>query len=258
MTPHFTQKAQQVENRWLSPLLLSVLAVVSLVATVDPTSLAAAAECQATEDGGTTPGMTTGKGATSSILPLTITMERDSYGGLVPSPVLTVAPYMKSSRTALGNREDQGIATIRACLSQDILKSALFNQAMIKSIGKTQAKAHTQSMKVSALPYNGKRQVLTIRTTPPEIGVSVRSKTASIIGPVQEIRKPILSDERSVSQAVAALPSTVDSPSLFGGQPFVAVNPFQSALQPPDNESIRMNLTTTQALHDGNCGSGCP
>ena len=135
---------------------------------------------------------------------------------------------------------------------------ALFNQVMIRSIGKTQAKAHTQVMRASALPYNGKRQVLTIRTTPPEIGPSARYKPAPRIGPVQEIQKPILSDERSVSQAVAALLSTVESPSLFGGQPFVASNPLQRALELPDNESLRMNLTAAQALHGGNCVSGCP
>lgn len=194
----------------------------------------------------------------ASILPLTITVERDIYGGLVPSPVPEVAPYMQNSRITRGNTEGQSIATIDVCLSQDIRKSALFNQALIKSIGRTQAKAHTPVMKVSALPYNGKRQVLTIRTTRPEIRVSARYKTATIIGPVQEIQKPILSDERSVSQVVAMLPTTVESPSLFGAQAFVALNPLQSALQLPDNESLRMNLTTTRALLDGNCASGCP
>ncbi len=252
MTLHFTQKAQQAKNRWLSPLLPSILTAVSLIATLDPASLAAAAECQVTEDGGTIQGMPTWKGTTLSILPLTITVERDIYGGLVPSPVLEVAPYMESSRIVRGNTENQGIATIGVCLSQDIRKSARFNQALIKSNGKTQAKAHTQVMKVSALPYNGKRQVLTIRTTPPEIGTPARYKTATIIGPVQEILKPILSDGRSVSQAVAALSSTVESSSLFGGQPVVASTPFQSALQLQGNESLRMNLTTMQALHDGN------
>ena len=258
MMPHFAQKAQQAENRWLSPLLLSILAAVSFIATVDPASLAAAAECQVTEDGGTIQGMPPWKDTTSSILPLTITVERDIYGGLVPSPVLEVAPFMNSSRIVLGNTENQGIVTIGACLSQDVRKSALFNQALIKSIGKTQAKAHTQVMKGSALPYNGKRQVLTIRTTPPAIGISARYKTPTIIGPVQEIQKPALPDERWMSQVVAALPSTDKSPSLFGAQPFVAANPFQSARQLPDNESLRMNLMTAQALHDGNCASGCP
>lgn len=258
MMPHFAQNAQQDENRWLSPLLLSILAAVSFIATVDHASLAAAAECQVTEDSGTIQGMPPWKDTTSNILPLTITVERDIYGGLVHSPVLEVAPYMKSSRIVLNNTENHEIATIGACLSQDIRKSALFNQAMIKSVGKTQAKAHTQVMKGSALPYNGKRQVLTIRTNPSEIGTAAHYKTPTIIGPVQEIQKPALPDERRMSQVVAALPSTVESHSLFGGQPFVAVNTFQSARQLPDNESLSMNLTTMQALHEGNCAGGCP
>ena len=165
---------------------------------------------------------------------------------------------MKAGRIAWGNTENRGSATIGVCVSQDILKSALFNQAMSKSIDKTQVKAHTQSLKMSALPYNGKRTVTTIRTTPPEIRVSARSQAATIIGPVQKIRKSTLSDERSVSQVVAAVPSTVEFPSLFGGQPFVGLNPFRSVLQRPDNESLCMNLTTTQALHGGNCRSVCP
>ena len=258
MTPHFTQNAQQTENRWLSPLLPSLLAALSLILTVDPASLAAAAECPVSDDGGTIHGMTTWQGVTSSILPLTITRERNVYGGLVPFPVQAVAPDMTSSRLALSNTEHQGIATLSACVNQDILQSAFFNHAMSKSIGKTQAKAHTQPMNDSALRYNGKRQVLTIRTTPSEIRVSARYQTATTIGPVQEIWKPLLSDERSVSQAVAALPSTVESSSLFGGHPVGALNRFSSALQEPDNEYHRMNLTTAQALHGGNCPGGCP
>ena len=246
--PLFLQKAQQVGNRRLSPLLLSILAVVSLVATVDPASLAEATECPITEDDGTIPRMGTGKG----------TRERAIFGGFVPSPVLEVAPYMNYSRIAQSDTEKQGFATIGACLSQDILKSELFNQAIIKSLGKTRANAYTPSTKVSPLPYNGKRQVRTIRTTPPEVGVSTRSKTATIIGPVQEIEKPILSAERSVSQVVIGLPSTVESPSQFGGQPLVELNPFASASQLPNNEIFHMNRSTAQAVHGGNCASECP
>jgi hypothetical protein len=168
-----------------------------------------------------------------------------------------VAP-MNNSRFAWGNRENQEVATIGVCLRQDIRKSAFSNQALIASIGKTQTKAQKQVLKVLALSYDGKRQIHTIRTIPLEIGVSARDKTITIIGPVQEFQKPILSDERSVSPSVAALPATVEFPSLFGGQPFVAVNQIQDALRLPDNESLRMNRTTTQALNEGNCASGCP
>ena len=256
MTLQSPHKAQQAD-RWLAPLLTSILAAVGLVVTVPSMSLAVAAECQVIEEGGMIQDMPAWKRTTSNVLPLTITMKRDIYGGLVPPPVLEVATYMKSSRIVWGNMENQEVAIIGACLSQDIRKNALFNRAMIAPIGKTQAKARKQVLKVLALPYDGKRQIHTIRTTPREIGVSARDKTSTIIGPVQEFQKPILSDKRSVSQVVATLPSTVEPLSLFGDQPFVAVNQIQDALQLPDNESLRMNRTTTHVLHEGNCASGC-
>jgi hypothetical protein len=70
MTLYLPHKAQQVENRWLSPLLPSSLASVSLIVTVASVSLAAAAECQVTEKGGMIQEMLTWKGSTSSMLPL--------------------------------------------------------------------------------------------------------------------------------------------------------------------------------------------
>jgi hypothetical protein len=260
MTPHFPQNVRHLENWWLSPLLPSILASVSLIATVAPASLAAAAECRTTDliDGGTIQGMPTWTGNTLSILPLTLTVERDFYGRPVPSPMLEVGPYMKSNRIVLGKTETQGMATIGACSSQEIRKSPLFNHAMIRSIVKNPAKEHTNFMQVPVLLYNEKRQDRTIRTTPPDFGISVRDKAPTIIGPVQEIQKSVLSDNRTMSQAVAPLPSTVELLSLFGGQPSVAWNPFQPALQQPDNESHRMNLTTGQTVHDGNCADGCP
>ena len=113
-------------------------------------------------------------------------------------------------------------------------------------------------MKVSALPYNGKRHIFLVRTIPPEIGISVRKRARTIIGPVPELQQSILPDAQSVSQPVAALPSTEEFPSPFGGQLLVAVHPFQNALELPDKESLRMNLTTAQAVPDGNCAGGCP
>jgi len=234
-----------------------VVGVIANALNLAGVSTVAAAECRVTDliDGGTIQGMPTWEGTTLSILPPSITGERDFYGGLVPSPVLEVAPDMESSRIVRGKTEHQGMATIGACLSQDLRKSALFNHAMFRFNVNSPAKAHTQFMKVPVLLYNGKRQGFTIRTTPPEFGISARVKADTLIGPVQEIRESVLSDNRTVSQAVATLPSTVESLSLFGGQ---ASNPFQRALQRPDNESVPMNLATGQVLHGGNCASGCP
>jgi len=240
-----------------------VFLVVGLIANglnLAGVSTVAAAECRVTDliDGSTIQGRPTWKRITLGILPLTITGERDFYGGPVLFPVLEVASYRESSRVVLGKTENQGMATVGACSSQDPRKSALFNHAMFRFVVKSPAKAHTQFMKVPVLLYNGKRQGLTIRTTPPEIGTSVRLKADTLIGPFQEIRESVLSDNRTVSQAVATLPSTVESLSLFGGQASVASNPFQRALQRPDNESLPMNLATGQVLQGGNCASGCP
>jgi len=234
-----------------------VVGVIANALNLAGVSTVAAAECRVTDliDGGTFHGMPTWKGTTLSILPLTNTVERDFYGGLVPSSVLEGAPYMESNRIVLGKTEHQGMATIGACLSQNLRKSALFNHAMFRFNVKSPAKAHTQFMKVPVLLYNGTRQGPTIRTTPPEFGISAQVKADTLIGPVQEILESVLSDNRTVSQAVATLPSTVESLSLFGGQ---ASNPFQRALQRPDNESVPMNLATGQVLQGGSCASGCP
>jgi hypothetical protein len=258
MTPQCPQNTRKAKHRWRSPLLLSIVATVSLIATVASANLTAAAECQVTEADDTSQGLTTSEGTTSWTLPLTITVDRDLYRGLGPSPVRKSAPYMKRSRMSLGETEDQEITTIGACLSQDIRESALFKHAMMTSDGKAQAKMHTQIMKFSALPYNGKRHIFIIRTTPPEIGISVRKKARTIIGPVPELQQSVLPDAQSVSQPVAALPSTEKFPSPFGGQLLVAVHPLQNALEPPGKESLRMNLTTAQAVPDGNCAGGCP
>lgn len=259
MTLHMTQYAERKNIWWLSPLLPSILSVASLIATVGPASLASAAECQVTQENGTTQDMLTGNVTPSTMFPLTISVERNIYGRFVPSPLLGIAPYTKNNRTILGDTEKQNIATIGACMIQDFRDSVLFHQALSAPIGKTQARAHKPAMKAFALPYTGKRQVLTIRTTPPESRTSLHYKADSIlIGPVQEIRKSVLADERSVSQILAAQPSTVGFLSPFGGQLFGNSIPFQNAQQLPDNESLRMNLTTAQALHDGNCASGCP
>ncbi len=137
-------------------------------------------------------------------------------------------------------------------------KNAPVHQAMIKSIGKSPVKTFTPVMRVPAAPYNGKRQIHNTRPTLPEVVISADDRIATIIGPVQENRKPGLSDERGLNQAVAMRPSTGKSLPLFEGLPIVELKPRQTSLRLPFNESLRMNLTTTQALHGGNCANGCP
>jgi len=240
MTPQLSQKPWKAAHRWQRPLLPFAVAAVTLIATVASVRLASAAECQVIEAGGTSQGLTNWEDTTLRSLPLTLTVDRDLYRGRVSSPVREIATDMNSRRMGLGKMEDQEIATIGACLSQDIRESALFKRAMITSLWKAQAKAHAQIMKFSTLPYKGKKQGFMTRMTQPEIGISVRKSVRTIIAPVPELQKSILPDAQSVSQ------------------PVDAVYPHQNPLQLPGNESLRMNLTTAQEVPDGNCADGCP
>ncbi len=86
--------------------------------------------------------------------------------------------------------------------------------------GRTYAKWCLDSCRV--LKSNRMRQILMIRTIPLEIGLSAHDHACPNIGPFQKLQKCILSNARSVSQTVATLPSTVESHSLFGGQPVVS------------------------------------
>lgn len=260
MTPQFSQQAWPAEHRWLSLLFLwifCILAAVILVATVASANLPAGAECRVTEADGASQSLTTSEGNTSWTLPLTITVDRNLYRGLGPSPVRKSAPYMTRGRMSLGETEDQEMTALGVCLSQDIRESALFKRAMMTSHGKAQANVRTPSMKFSAFPYNGTRHIFTIRTTPPEIGISLRKKARTIIGPVPELQPSVLPDARSVSRPVGALSSRDEFPSPFGGQLLVVAHPSQNAPELAGKESLRMNLTTAQAVPDGNCAGGC-
>src|SRR5215831_16925685 len=123
MTPQFSQKAGKAEHRWQWPPLPFILAGVILIATVASANLAAGANCQVTEADDTSQGLATSEGTTAWTLPLTITVDRDLYGGVVPFSVRESAPYMKHSRMGLGKTEDQQIVRIETCLSQDIRES---------------------------------------------------------------------------------------------------------------------------------------
>jgi hypothetical protein len=83
MTAQLSQQAQHVENRWLAPLFPAILATAGFTLPVASASLAAAAECQGTEDGGVIQGMTTWKGIALNTPPRTPSLWSGiSMGGL--------------------------------------------------------------------------------------------------------------------------------------------------------------------------------
>jgi hypothetical protein len=86
----------------------------------------------------------------------------------------------------------------------------------------------------------------------PEIAVPPRERISSIIGPVQEKAKIDQSHIAGLNQTMASQP--------FPGElrPILATDALKTSFRPPVNESLRMNMTTMQALHGGSCANGCP
>lgn len=261
MLLQFPHPAVLTKYRRLSAMFPSLAAALIILASISPARLAAAAECQATylSDGGPIQGVTAWKDTTLTIPPLAITAQRDIYGDTFSSPLLELAAPIQGQRFFRGTRENRGLGGIDTCWNQSLRKGASVQQAIIKSIGKGQAKAFTQIMRLPAFPsYNGKRLISKTGLTLPEIVISPEDKTAPLIGPVQENRKPGLSDGLGLTPDVALRSSSGDALSLFEDWPIISLDPHQNRLRLPLNESLRMNLATTRALHGGNCPHGCP
>lgn len=248
MTPQFQQHAQQTEIENVSPIIPALVGVTLLMGLFAPAVLASPADCQALDlsRNGAIDGITRWK---DTSFPLTVTVQRD----LLPALFLEAAPLLRSTRFK------QGIGSGNICWSQSFRKNTVGNQAMVRSTGKGSLRSITQVMRVPAPPYNGKRQFLQARTILPEIIITPRNRTSSIIGPVQENVKTDQSNIASLNQVMAIRPSSPnESLSLFESRPILAMDALKTSFQLPVNEPLRMNMTTTQALHGGNCASGCP
>lgn len=247
MTPQFHQYAQQTELEHVSRIIPALVGVTLLMGLFAPAALASPANCQAIDlsRSGAIESLTSWK---DTSLPLTLTVQRD----LLPALFLEAAPLLRSTRF------NHGIGSGNTCWIQSFRRNTMVNQAMVRSTGKGSVKSITQVMRVPALPYNGKRQVLQARTILPEIIITPRDRTSSIIGPVQENGKTDQSNIAGLHQAMAIRPSSSESLSLFEGWPIPATDVLKTSFRLPVNESLRMNMTTTQALHGGNCASGCP
>ncbi|WHZ15239.1 MAG: hypothetical protein OJF52_002080 [Nitrospira sp.] len=252
MMPQFHQHAQQIEIENVSHIIPALIGVTLLMGLFAPAALASPADCQTVDlsrsgaIGGAIDGITRWK---DTSFPLTVTVQRD----LLPALFLEAAPLLRSTRFK------QGIGSGNTCWSQSFRKNAVGNQAVVRSIGKGSLRSITQVMRVPVLPSNGKRQVLQARTILPEIIITPRNRTSSIIGPVQENVKTDQSNIASLNQVMVIRPSSPhESLSLFEGRQTLAMDALKTSFQLPVNEPLRMNMTTTQALHGGNCASGCP
>ena len=247
MTPQFQQHARNSELEQVSRIIPALVGATLLMGLVATAALASPADCQSVDASrrGVIDGITSWK---DTSLPLSIPAQRD----LLPALVLDAAPLSRSTRF------NQGIGSGNTCWNQSFRRNTLVNQAVVKSFGKGSVKSITQVMRMPALSYNGKRQVLQTRTIQPESIITLRERTSSLIGPLQENVKTDQSHIAGLGQARAIGPFFSESLPLFEVRPILATDAFRTNFRLSVNESLRMNMTTTQALHGGNCASGCP
>lgn len=251
MTPRFQQHTQQTDIEHASPLVPALVGVTLLMGLFAPAAPASSADCQAVDLfrsdglGMAIDGITTWKDAS---FPLTATAQRDRLSALFPE----AAPLMSSTRFK------KSLASGNTCWGQSFRKNTVGNQAMVRSIIKGAARSITQVMRVPVLPSHGKRQVLQARTILPEMIITPRHRPSNIIGPIQENLTTDRSNIAGVNQAMTISPSPNESLSLFENRPTLAMDTLKTGFQLPFTEPLRMNMTTTQALHGGNCASGCP
>ena len=247
MMTHFTQAAQQVERRWLSFLVRSLSLAAGIIVILQPASLIAAAECPVNKDNQRIHGNVRWEGITSPIQAFSIAVAQDCFCELTP--------YMSGSRFISGKTDTPKMTMMTGCQNLHAGKTAILHQTTFSPIGKVISQK--QSLKASTLPYNGKRQVLKIRMTPPEITPSAIHTPSTFIGPVQEIQKSILSDEGSMTQARALALPIDKTPSPFEVYPLGPLSLSQNIQRQPDAESHQMRLITSQALHGRDCVSDC-
>lgn len=237
----------------------TVVAATLLLILLAPVGSSSATECSTGFASYSLPAerMPEGTGTPPPLLPLTLTIHRDLYAGLLLSPIREAAPLLRSSRFGRVKLENRITGSGETCGSQYVPAQALVNPAVLTSSTKRASRLLTPAMKGMVLFYNGSRRNLKTRLMPQENEMNAR-KTASMIGPIQEIDKPSQFGTAPFDQAIAVRLPQVDPLPLFQQRSIMAIDSFQTGIRPPGNESLRMNMTTTQALHGGNCANGCP
>lgn len=256
MTLRFLQYEQHEVYRRGSQAIPAFLGAALLWLTGAPMALASPSDCQTVDltRSNTMERMAGAKQASFSPLSLTLTRQRDIFGELAPAPNLDATPLTRSTRFARGNGEMPVIQNVEACEDQSSRKNTAVNQAIIKGTGKNRSKYSTQVMRIPTLPYNGRKLVLKTRTMLPDFTLPSRERAARLIGPTQDQATTNWSRIPNLTQG----PALGESVASFENHPVFAMDLLKPSFRLPISESFRMNLTTTQALHGGNCANGCP
>lgn len=249
MMTHDTHTPQLVERRWLSSLVGSLVVATVILETLHLEDLATAAECSVNDGTVAVQDTLSWEAIGSPIQTLTTTLTRNCFCGSTP--------YLNNSTFVLSKTDNPGITIPTGCLSPTTWRTALLHHATGGPIGTVSLKLQPQ--KAFALPYSSKKQVLVVRTTPPEFKRSTHYTPASIIiGPVHEFQHSPPSSEQNMTQAIPLVPPMDEPTTLSGDRHWGPLNQFQGLQRLPNGESHRMNMTTASALHGRDCVSDCP
>lgn len=264
MRPPVRPQTEQTEIGWVPrmiPLLL-LLGTLLFTSRLSPVAWASPLDCQyasflRVEAIG---GGSNDKNVPLPALSSTLTIQRNIFGSLEPAPAgsPTFAPsHFRVGRDNLDNRD---LTRLNSC-RYSLRDHTVVMQAVIKSTGKALSKVFIPVMRQPTLSYSAKRHVPQIRAILPDIAIPPRDAASSLIGPIQENGRADQSNFLPRRRAVAAVaigPFPDESLPLFEGRPIFAADPLKTNFLLPGSESLRMNMTTTQALHGGNCANACP
>jgi len=259
MTPQIQQQTKQTETVCVSRMIPILLGTILLMGGYAPIVLATPADCQYIDlvrENAIRDGSNSQDTSLQTLAPI-LTPQRNLYGPLGLAPVLKAAPHLRSSRFGRGDMENRDIKRLDTCWTQSFPKNTVVKQAVITATGRGASKGFMQVRRIPTFPYNGMRQVFQARAILPDSATIPRQAFPSIIGPVQENVTVDQSNIPSLHAAVAMGPSSNESLSPFGSRAILATDALKTSFRLPGNESLRMNMTTTQALHGGNCANGC-
>jgi hypothetical protein len=249
MMTHCSQATPQTKERWFSPLVEAFLVATIVMAALQPSGRAAAAEYFVYDDTREVQERPSWEVIISPIQARPAIVTRDCFCKLIP--------YLNSSGYVLARADNPGITTLTTCLSPNTWKTDLLEHVMLGPGEKVNSR--TTSLRVFTFSYNNKRQVRKIRTTPPELKRSTHyTPAASIIGPIQDFQDSPPSDELNMTPTIPSIPPLDTTSSLFGNLTWGPFNQFKGLERLPNGESHRMNLTTASTLHGRDCVSDCP
>lgn len=181
-----------------------------------------------------------------------LTHQRDifGFGEFALTPSLQSKLLSKSAQFSRLDNPERTPPRVEGCGSQATRTKTPVNRAVIRGTGKDLPKYSMQLLSLRSLPHHGRRLVLKTRTTLPGLPFISRERTVGVIGPIQEPpgeQPKILNLTQGPALSVP-----------LETQPVFAMDPLRNTGRLPVSESFRMDMTTTQALHGGNCANGCP